>query len=715
MARKNIDFQTYVKRDVTKSQVDWNAITDTVTTELSTIRDERKKKRGEIATATLEAEDTLQTLENYQSQEVGGLALQMSDQSAKFLRMSNKLLTNGLITPSEYAQRKQRVLSNWKQFGNATKAWDTQYSEWMTRQEDGNASSFESWMNSQNAAFGNLKNIQGNVNAETGALSLAKVGEDGTISKNPGDLVSVQNMNNRMSRKIQNMTKTLGAETKVLADGLGTVIDSIIEADSSVTKLTGYKDYMDPSSDRYNTGAANEFRATIAASAQEITAMPDKAMSILGDMMRTEDGGRYKPTYDKAEADADPTKVLMKIGDGNVMVVDEEGKNWKTQEQAATDFVIQKISSQLDMKREIDMSKYVSELDNDKFAEEIRQFDKKQLIDLRKTVTGEKRLLLDNKIATYTKEQGEAKIAISKQLADLKGKFQDKQIDQIDNIMKNADLSTELKYQQMILLDNRETAKLDFQKLLNLNKEEAETAENLYAFPDLSNSVTIDGEDYDDVFDYADDKLGSYIQMNDQWGNMDNFRQVENVTKNFITSSIDPELLLDLQKKGSFEVRFETVDSDRMDPLTGKLPTGRNVFNLDRLEVSVGGKNYLFPPEEGEAGYNEAKKLQKLINTNVGNGAPTQEILDWLEKHVLIPITEEGQELQRNKTEEEDEEELLGYRDFLRNGGSTGSREGDKAAYEAYKNDFNGIVTEEEDEEVEVEDETSEGDDIIIE
>ena len=48
MARKNIDFQTYVKRDVTKSQVDWNAITDTVTTELSTIRDERKKKRGEI-------------------------------------------------------------------------------------------------------------------------------------------------------------------------------------------------------------------------------------------------------------------------------------------------------------------------------------------------------------------------------------------------------------------------------------------------------------------------------------------------------------------------------------------------------------------------------------------------------------------------------------------------------------------------------------------
>ena len=55
----------------------------------------------------------------------------------------------------------------------------------MTRQEDGNASSFESWMNSQNAAFGNLKNIQGNVNAETGALSLAKVGEDGDYFKKP--------------------------------------------------------------------------------------------------------------------------------------------------------------------------------------------------------------------------------------------------------------------------------------------------------------------------------------------------------------------------------------------------------------------------------------------------------------------------------------------------------------------------------------------------
>lgn len=705
MARKDIDFQTYVKRDVTKSQVDWNAITDTVTTELSTIRDQRTKKREEIATATLEAEDTLQTLENYQSQEVGGLALQMSDQSAKFLRMSNKLMTNGLITPSQYAQRKQRVLSNWKQFGNATKAWDTQYSEWMTRQEDGEASSFESWMNSQNANFGNLKDIQGYVNAETGALSLAKMDENGVISKNPGDLVSVQNMNNRMTRKIQNMTKTLGTETKALAEGLGTVIDSIIEADSSVTKLTGYKDYMDPSSDRYNTGAASEFRASISASAREITAYPDKTMSILGDMMRTSEGKKYTPTYDKAEADADPSLVLMKIGDGNVMVVDEEGTNWKTQEEAATDFVIQKISSQLDMKREIDMSKYISDLDNDKFEEEIRQFDKKQLIELRKTATGEKRLLLDNKIAAYTERQGDEKIRISQQLADMKKTFQKKQMTQIENIMKNNDLSNEIKYQQMILLDNREEAKLEYQKLLNLKKDEAVIAEDLYAFPDLSNSVTIDGTDYDDVFDYADDKLGSYIQMNDRWGNMDNFKQVEVVTKNFISQSIDSELLLDLQKKGSFEVRFETVDSDR----------GRNVFNLDRLEVSVGGKNYLFPPEEGEPGYNEAKKLQKLINTNVGNGAPTQGILDWLEKYVLVPITEEGQELQRNKTEEEgeDKKELLNYRDFLRNGGSTGSREGDRAAYEAYKNDFNGVEVDVE-EEIVVEEDDSNGEGDII-
>tara|TARA_R110002012_G_scaffold16404_4_gene63428 strand:- start:27284 stop:29407 length:2124 start_codon:yes stop_codon:yes gene_type:complete len=707
MARKDIDFNTYVKRDLTKSQVDWSAITSEVTDELTKLRDERKTLRNTIAADTLKTEETLTTLENYQSQEVGGLALQMSEQSAKFLNMSNNLFKKNLISQSELAQRKQRILSNWKQFGNATKQWDTQYTEWMKRQDEGNASSFETWLNSQNAAFGNLQNIQGFVNFDTGALSLGEMGEDGKLSKSPGKSVQIQGMNNRMTAKVQNLNhKENGLESEIdpLVKGLGEDLLSMIAADDEVNIVSGNKMYTAKDGVKYDTQEGKNFRAAIRDKAKTITAYDDKTISILGDMIG---GKEFVWTADATdEQKNDPNVVLIKMGPGQRAIMDTETnpEKYKTQKDEATDYVVKQMNAKLSYKHEIDMSNYYSKMDKAKFAEEVRKFNLTDARELRKVITGEKRLVLDRFIANEQIRQGDEKIAISDKLADSKIEFTESQIENITNIMTNRDLNTKQKYEAMILLDNRENAKLEFQKLLKLKDDKDIINEEKYSFPDLSNSITVDGDEYDDVFDYADDKLGQYIQMNDEWGNMDNFKQVEKVTKNFITNSIDSELLIDLQKRGSFEVKFNVKDSDR----------GRNVFNLDRLEISLGNKKYMFPPEEGEPGYDEAKKIQNLMNTNVGNGAPTQQILDWLEEHVLIPITEEGQTRQEGEKKEQEEPKLLSRREFIRENGTTGSQQGDKDAYDAYVEKFNNPDQEEETEEEEIiEEEDFNGDDII--
>ena len=47
MAKKNINFNTYVERDLTKTTVDWGTVASKLTNDLGVIRKEReRKKRG---------------------------------------------------------------------------------------------------------------------------------------------------------------------------------------------------------------------------------------------------------------------------------------------------------------------------------------------------------------------------------------------------------------------------------------------------------------------------------------------------------------------------------------------------------------------------------------------------------------------------------------------------------------------------------------------
>ena len=199
MAQKaNINFNTYVERDITTQSVDWNAITKNLTDTLTKIDNDRKTKKAEIDKNSIEVETQLNELEQYDSTELGTLAIGMSQESASFLQMQNNLFKRGLITQAEFAQAKQRVLGDWKQFSNVSKAWNDEYKEYVTRQQDGTASTLEQWLNKQNVAFGNLKDIKGYVNPNTGRLSLAQIDpETGKISEDPGKHVSMNTINNR--------------------------------------------------------------------------------------------------------------------------------------------------------------------------------------------------------------------------------------------------------------------------------------------------------------------------------------------------------------------------------------------------------------------------------------------------------------------------------------------------------------------------------------
>ena len=316
MAKKDINFNTYVKRDLSKTTVDWGTVATKLTTDLLKVRKERETKRAEIETNTDEVTTKLNTMEDYTSQSLQNLALGMSGDSAEFLRTQNELFKRGLITQTEFAQAKQRVLGDWQQFGNISKRWESDYVEMVTRAENKDASTVEMWLNEQNAEFGNLKGVRGMVNPDSGALSLIRPNEDGSISNDPSRHVSLNVLQNRFNSRINNVAKD-GAIDKQLegsVDRLGELIIATIEAKSGdIFSVEGQKQALEN----------KDIQRYLDDSVSSLTSNFNTTLSILGDI-----GTGYEPTLDPKVAAKDPKRMLLAYNENGIAVPVEDAPNW---------------------------------------------------------------------------------------------------------------------------------------------------------------------------------------------------------------------------------------------------------------------------------------------------------------------------------------------------------------------------------------------------
>lgn len=337
MAKKDINFRTYVKRDLNKTTVDWGTVANKLSTDLLKIRKEREEERAELRARNEDDIQTVNTQEDYTNRSLQDLALNMSGESANFLRVQNELFENGQITQTELAQGRQRVLGDWKQFGNVSKRWESDYASMKKRVDDGEGSSFEAWFSKQNAAFGNLNDVQGFVNPATGRLSLIRRNEDGSFPTDPSQFVSMNVINNRFSARVDNVTHN-GNLTKALntkVDSLGELILTTIESNGEVFSIEGQQQALQ----------SEAIQTFLDETAAQFTVNDNSVFSILGDI-----NGKYSPTDNAAEAEADPYKVLIEYDNNGVPVPVKEGTNWSDQVDAAKEIIRDKMILMLDRK-----------------------------------------------------------------------------------------------------------------------------------------------------------------------------------------------------------------------------------------------------------------------------------------------------------------------------------------------------------------------------
>jgi|TARA_R110000744_G_scaffold83041_1_gene163116 hypothetical protein len=355
MAKKNINFNTYVERDLTRTTVDWGTVANNLTTKLGVIEKDREKRRAEIQNNTIEVENKLNTLEDYTNQTLQNLALGMSGDSANFLRVQKDLFDRGQITETQYAQAKQRVLGDWKQFGTVTKKFESQYAAMKGRIDSTEGSVFESIFSQQNAEFGNLKNVTGYVNPATGNLSLVQLDEDGKIPDDPSKHVSMNVINNRFNSRVDNVSYKDGLTNKLKSkvNTLGSLITASITATGDVFTREGQKQALE----------SDDIQAFLDNTAKQYTVNHNTVFSILGDI-----NGDYRPTFNADEAAADPYKVLVQYNSDGVPVPVTEGTNWDTQVQAAQEIIKDKMLLMLDDKETIKSGSVYSEYQKDLVA-----------------------------------------------------------------------------------------------------------------------------------------------------------------------------------------------------------------------------------------------------------------------------------------------------------------------------------------------------------
>ena len=368
MAKKNINFNTYVERDLTKTTVDWGTVANNLTTQLGEIRKDREQRKAFIDDNTIEVEDKLNTLEDYTNQTLQNLALGMSGDSASFLRVQADLFKRGQINETQFAQAKQRVLGDWKQFGNVSKKFESQYAEMKGRIDSTEGSVFEAIFSQQNAEFGNLKNVTGYVNPATGNLSLVQLDENGKIPDDPSKHVSMNVINNRFNTRVDNVSYKDGLTNKLSAkvDTLGELILTTVKANGEVFSIEGQQQAL----------KEENIQAFLNSTAKQYTTNPNTVFSILGDI-----NGDYRPTFDANEAANDPYKVLVEYNADGIPVPVKEGTNWSKQVEAAQEIIKDKMVLMLDRKESAKAGAIYTEYQKEvnKIKRDTLEFQKQQI------------------------------------------------------------------------------------------------------------------------------------------------------------------------------------------------------------------------------------------------------------------------------------------------------------------------------------------------
>ena len=180
--------------------LDWAKLTGGLVDTITGISAERQQQRNALDQINIENQKIVSTVDRYADPTLDQFVLSASEQGRSVMKTWNTQLKNREIKPAEYRNRMNNLMTNWAQFGTATKTFNSRIQEALKRSElneDGEsvASGYELYKIKQLAEYGNLKNKKAFIDPQTGNIMSGVLNEQ-TGLVDPSTLVTGAALNN---------------------------------------------------------------------------------------------------------------------------------------------------------------------------------------------------------------------------------------------------------------------------------------------------------------------------------------------------------------------------------------------------------------------------------------------------------------------------------------------------------------------------------------
>jgi len=342
--------------------VDWSAIGKEVSDSLLKEKKFREDKKAEIDEDTRQLGIRIDNAPQGQFQDGNKFTLQYAADAQQARLLQDKLLKSGQLSLRDYTVQRQNLNDGTTQIFDLAKLYQEKYK---SRMEGYNKKDIQA-MNIANLAsvegFADFSKSQAVINAKDGTVSLASLEIDPKtgLKKVTNNIVPVSVLKGKILAEIPTF-KVDDAMNKAKA-GLGTLVKSVYKnattaGAGTITQLTG------PGAISKYPQYAAEIKTFNNAIDKQIAAWfsnPYNISSVL-----TEDTGKYNAesyTFDKEEAKADPTKLLLKINPSTQLsILDESAPNYAAQKKEAEEWVRSSFLAKLDSEEKMTTTAQITE------------------------------------------------------------------------------------------------------------------------------------------------------------------------------------------------------------------------------------------------------------------------------------------------------------------------------------------------------------------
>ena len=196
----------------------WDTVLGEVGEDITGVVTKREKQREEDFRIQQETESAINDFTTGVSQDFSDYVSRGVEANRDLMMKYTKMLRSNEINSTQYKRLMNRVNSDWQQFGQFSKDFETRLADMEKRRQAGDSSVIETWNGERIASAADFKNKQLVPNASSGGLYSVSFDKDGKPNKK--EIIHMNELNNFRSQLVDkvDLNKTIGAITSKAGD-----------------------------------------------------------------------------------------------------------------------------------------------------------------------------------------------------------------------------------------------------------------------------------------------------------------------------------------------------------------------------------------------------------------------------------------------------------------------------------------------------------------